>query len=163
MSVPAKLIERYNNELMADANVRNLVRAVAQDPQNETVDYAKSNETVRKVEFRDGGAARRKVIGWLNAVFFSKSELPVEWWFEMCTRLKKLLIVSMILEGDNLRSFGATPATSDIPQCLVGIWLILIKYTTYFDEMRADYAKKVSMITTTKEGEDFIRLYCREQ
>jgi hypothetical protein len=160
MSIAAILIERYNNDLMSDANVRNLVRAVAQDPQNETVDYVKSAETVRHAAPRDDGAARRRIIGWLNAVYFSHNELSSEWFFEMCTRLKKLLIVSMILEGDNLRSFGATPGPSDIPQCLLRIWDTLDRHSKQFDRMRADYANEFARISATTDGKQFTNLYC---
>lgn len=159
MSIAAKLIDSYNNKLMADGNVRNLARAVTQDPQNETVDMIKSAETVRRAVVDDGGVARRKIIAWLNSVFFSLEMLPIEWWFEMSTRIQKLLIVSMILEGDNLRSFGAIPQTSDIPQCLTVIWIDLDQVRSRLSALRNEYAKRIKHVCTTEEGKNYVNLY----
>lgn len=159
MSVAAKLVDDYNNVLMADANVRNLVRAVAQDPQNETVDLVASAKTVRKEVPEDGGAARRRIIGWLNSVWFSMKKLSNYWWFEMHTRIRKLLVVSMVLEGDNLRSFGATPDASDIPQCLIHIWAKLDELAEEFKALRSIYADQVNTMSRTQAGQAFLSLY----
>lgn len=127
MSLPpaAELIRLYNEVLMAQDGVRALARAVTQDPQTETVDFVTSRGSVRVManSLNDEGSARRAIIAWLNAVYFSDVDgppgLPMAWWWEMHTRIQKLLVISMILEGDNLRSFGAQPEIFDIPQCLI--------------------------------------------
>jgi hypothetical protein len=61
----------------------------------------------------------------------------------MHTRLEKLLVVSMILEGDNLRTFGATPTTTDIPQALIGLYEILLVKRSIFPALRRQYAERV--------------------
>ena len=128
MSICAKLIDTYNSKLMSDQTVRDLMRNVAQDPQNETVNHAQTFIDLRKfVDQTDKAVinvARRNIIGWLNHVYFAalQSPFPREWWYEMGTRLTKILSVSMFLEGRNLWSFGVEKVEfSDIPQCLIWI------------------------------------------
>ena len=168
MSVPAKLIKTYNVVLMANANVRKLVASVSQDPQNETVDLEESQMTVRQAirEIGDpaAGDARRQIIGWLNSLYFSRDEISLGWsfgipfWWEMHTRIQKLLIVSMIMEGENLRSFGAEPEEMDIPQCLVGLQIILYQMREEeFPKMRATHTKHIKLCEP-----DFIKLYTKK-
>lgn len=160
MSIAAKLISSYNVELMGHEKVRNLVRSVAQDPQNETVDLLKSAQTVRAVPLEDGGAARRAIVAWLNDVFFSNKDLPDYWWFEMHTRIRKLLVVSMVLEGDNLRSFGVEkPDVTDIPQCLVYLWAKLDELAERFAMLRSIHVDQVRKVGATQQGMAFLSLY----
>lgn len=159
MSISAQLIEEYNTKLMADANVRALVAAVAQDPQNETVDLSASRASVRSAVVDDHGKARRAIIGWLNKLYFSQLDnvIPFAFWYEMHTRIQKLLVVSMILEGDNLRSFGAIPETSDIPQCLVFLQRELIVHRHRdFGGAKKDFEKAVDVL---KKDDDFGKWY----
>jgi len=161
MSIGAKIIKEYNNDLLSDARVRSLLASVVQDPQNETVNFEESAYSVRNgTKLIDNGEVRRKIIGWLNLVWFSRESLSTEWWFEMHTRLQKLLIVSMILEGDNLRSMGATPDKSDIPQCLVGIKYELdYRKEADFPELMEKFKQRISLVEKEEEGKAFINLY----
>jgi len=159
MSIEAQLIETYNVKLMSNADVRLLMASVSQDPQTESVDMKKSKNSVRKVvdEIVDIGTARRQIIGWLNMVYFSITTIvspdqyqitmstpSTKWWWEMNTRIQKILIVAMILEGDNLRSFGATPETMDIPQCLVGVYQGLQNHRKHFPSYVKNYKSVIN-------------------
>jgi hypothetical protein len=172
MSAGAKLIQEYNCDLMSENDIRLLVKSVSQDPQNETVDFEKSKLTVReasrKIFLQEGGpalvgSARRKIIGWLNSVYFTdkhltkdgRTGLPVEWWWEMHTRIQKLLVVSMILEGDNLRSFGVTVQLDDIPQALIGIYEKMCELRkVQFPALKAAYLLRVMNMDPT-----YVELY----
>jgi len=78
--------------------------SVSQDPQNESIDLLASQISVTKQAelISDKGEARRQIIGWLNQLYFTQLETSFP------LQLQKLLVVSMVLEGNNLRSFGAT-------------------------------------------------------
>lgn len=144
----AKLLRYYNVDLMSFEVVRKLMASVTQNAQDETVSFVDSMESVRKAMNQMGpestGHARRQIIGYLNDVYFTpQDQISDEWWFEMHTRLQKLCIVSMILEGDNLRSFGVVPNECDIPQALVGIYTILIQKRNTFPQLRETHLHKV--------------------
>lgn len=164
MSIAANLIERYNTSLMANADVRALVSSVDQDAQSETIDMEASASSVRaKVpQLENVSQARREIIGWLNGVFFSVTEMDLFWW-EMHTRIQKLLTVAMILEGDNLRSFGTpekpvVPTAMDIPQCLVGLHLLIASLKKEkFPELEKSYAQSFKMSDPL-----YISLYTKE-
>lgn len=172
MSVSAKLIRDYNTKLMSSDTVRMLVRSVAQDPQNETVNYAKSKFTVTKqvADMNQSSVqqARRAIIGWLNAVYFSNLDQPfnVRWWWEMHTRIQKLLVVSMVLEGDNLRSFGpdVTPMWNDIPQALVELYLLIDeKRKDVFPLLARQYAELLTVVKDqTTDGAWYAGLYLQD-
>jgi len=161
----ARLINAYNTDLMSDANVRLLVKSVAQDPQNETVDVKKTGIYVKRAanEIGDGGKARRRIIGWLNDLFFTskEQEIPSCWWWEMHTRIQKLLLVAMVLEGENLRSFGAVPETTDIPQCLIGLQLELERQReAHFSLLKTAFQKDVQTLQKDAGfGAEYIDLY----
>lgn len=162
----AKLLRRYNVELMSYAPVRQLMASVTQNPQNETISYVESMDSVRKAVKELGpemsGQARRYIIGYLNDVYFTKQdELTDEWWFEMHTRLQKLCAVSMILEGDNLRSFGADPQKDDIPQALIGIFSTIIEKRKLFPALRETYQQKIGKIYENEEHTWYIVCYTR--
>lgn len=122
------LLDEYNNNLMSNEHIRFLLRNVNQNAQNETIDLDKSNEQLSNLIRSNSelylGAPRRAIIGWLNKVYFCSvaSKLPIEFWWEMNTRLTKLTTVSLILERENLKSFGVEKLSEmDIPQCLVHV------------------------------------------
>jgi hypothetical protein len=127
---------------MSNTEVRRLCASVVQNAQNETVDMEAS---IVSVVPQDDGTARREIIAWLNAVLFTYimeglDALPTRWWWEMHTRIQKLLIVSMILEGRNLRSFGVVPQHDDIPQCLVFLQHTLEERRAHFPKVREEHA-----------------------
>jgi hypothetical protein len=159
MSVGAKLISDYNVQVMSNPHIRVLVASVVQDPQNETLNVSASKASVGAAagSFDDKGQARREIISWLNAVYFSnlESPLPVQWWWEMQTRIRKLLIVSMVLEGSNLRSFGCKPEKSDIPQSLIGIPLVLASKKAEFDSLKESFLADIDKYHKT----EYIELY----
>jgi hypothetical protein len=151
MSDAASLLRRYNTELMSSRSVRQLMSSVSQDAQNETISYRESMVSVRNAVQLIGpdsvGEARRSIIGYINDVYFTQNNtLSDEWWFEMHTRLQKLCVVSMILEGDNLRSFGAIPQNDDIPQALVGVFSIILEKRKLFPMLRQTYSEKVNAL-----------------
>ena len=160
----AKLIKTYNTELMSNENVRLLMKSVIQDPQNETVDVEKTGIYVKRAlrEINDGGGARRLIIAWLNDLFFTskEQEIPHCWWWEMHTRIQKLLLVAMVLEGENLRSFGAVPESSDIPQCLIGLYSELEKQKIHFPLLQSAFEKDIeTMQNDATFGAAYINLY----
>lgn len=157
----AELLRRYNVELMSFESVRKLMASVAQNAQEETVSFINSMTTVRKaidqIGLESTSQARRHIIGYLNDVYFTpEDQISDEWWFEMHTRLQKLCIVSMILEGDNLRSFGVIPNESDIPQALVGIYTILVQKRSTFPLLRDLHLRRVQALPS-----EFVDCYTR--
>lgn len=102
--------------------------------------------------------ARRAIIGYLNDVHFTSEALPDAWWFEMHTRLQKLCVVSAVLEGLNLRSFGATPEASDIPQALVGVMLKIIQVRAeLLSQLRALHLQRVKELPV-----DYVECYLQK-
>ncbi len=153
---------------MSLANVRSLMAAVPQDPQQETIDMESAKISLReRVENLGGvhtlGAERRAIIAFLNKLYFSSLEvnIPISWYWEMHTRLRKLLVVSMVLEGCNLRSFGVEKLErSDIPQCLVRIFMMLDTKRKAFETLRENYVHDCgTLASSSKEGSDFLMLY----
>ncbi len=115
-------------KIQGSADVRTYLKEVAQDPQNETIDYAKTKEGVEEVQVEDAFTARLTLITNLNTIFFVLHTILEDgkhkatgdaWLWENHTRLNKMVAAAMVLEGNNLRSFGAKPELSDIPQSLV--------------------------------------------
>ena len=148
---------------MSNEEVRKLVASVTQDAQSETVDMIESKCSVHECaqKITDVGLARRQIISWLNLVFFTNQQSTIDshWWFEMHTRIQKLLIVSMVLEGDNLRGFDCTPEESDIPQCLVHLQNHLNNLRKdVFPKMREDFKKRVERLDT-----DYVNLYVMKE
>lgn len=156
----ADLIAQYNTVLMGDANVRGFSASVAQDAQDETVDLVASFESVQKFAQGDTGTARRAIISWLNSVWLctiSDSIVATKFLWEMHTRITKLLIVSMVLEGRNLASFEGhpTPHPSDIPQCLVHLWNRIESYRKLvFPDMLKAHTLQLGLLP-----DDYVRLY----
>jgi len=143
---------------MSNPTVRDLVASVSQDAQNETIDLVESFDSVTRkaAEIPDTGEARRQIIGWLNQVYFTQLilSLPTEWWWEMHTRIQKLIVVSMVIEGANLRSFGAVPQIDDIPQCLIELPTVLKNMRWKFPSLRKRYLEMAEELES-----DYLRLY----
>jgi hypothetical protein len=169
MSISANLIDEYQTSLMSNDVVRYWCSVLPQNAQTETIDMTKLQQVIRKAvqdvqalsAFKsDVHSARRAIMGWLNKVFFSHLESPFHeiWWWEMHTRIQKLLVISMVLEGDNLRSFGAKPETSDIPQALVHIMRTIKSHQKKaFPKLQKEYQICVESLNT--EDSDYINLY----
>lgn len=100
---------------------------------------------------------RPALIGFLNAVYFSRSEISTEWWWEMEYRLRKMITVSTVLERENLISMGGTPDITDIPQCLVGLWNLIEKKRTniIFDQLKITFISEVKKARKTKNPFDY--------
>jgi hypothetical protein len=153
------LIAKYNNELMSNSNVRSLIKAVVQDPTTETQDLEATKMVILKMVDVDRsllGDARRMIIGWLNECYFSN--LTNKFWFEMHTRMDKILTVSILLESLNLRSFGVfQPEKSDIPSAITYLYHNLITYRqTHLEQDRKNYMSLVD----SKWMCEFTDLYC---
>ena len=123
-----RTVNKEWNTLMSYDAIRGLMSVVPQNADNETLDLASSRSAIEgfitnecmKVEIL--GEPRREIITFFNNLYFSGLDiLPETWWWENRYRFKKLLAVSLALEGINLASFGATPTIMDIPQSLVNI------------------------------------------
>lgn len=162
MADAAKLIRKYNTDLMSDSLIRSLMSSVAQDAQNETISFAESVPRLRKIVSETSRdtlqTARRSIIGYLNDVYFTSRAVPLEWWFEMHTRLQKLCVVSMVLEGLNLRSFGAKPEESDIPQALVGIMLKVLEIQPQLPRLRRQHLEAVKQLPS-----DYVNCYLQNK
>jgi hypothetical protein len=65
---------------------------------------------------------RYKVMGFLNALFFSMP-LSDHWWYEYFHRIEKLVTIMVFVERENLKSFDGhpTPQFDDCPQCFAYI------------------------------------------
>jgi hypothetical protein len=192
MSTAANLAAQYYDLLNEDADrVSALFKAVSQDAQTETLDLEESVKTVNakatQLEANDEKAreamisinavigpthlqqARRKLIGWLNALWWyiaeawpnataKPSRVVLSFLWEFNTRLSKALVVAMVLEGRNLRSFGATPEQTDIPQCLAHLWHRLAVCREYhFGALRDEYVVLVQSLPT-----EYTALYLKQ-
>lgn len=118
------------SKIQGNEDIRMYLKTVAQDPQNETIDYAQTKKAVDAAAFlaSDAFTARLTLITHLNNIFFvlhaireenKYEETAKAWLWENHTRLNKMVAAAMVLEGNNLRGFGAKPERSDIPQSLV--------------------------------------------
>ncbi len=151
-------------KIQDNADVRTYLKAVAQDPQNETIDYAKTKQDVESVMVEEAFTARLTLITNLNNIFFllhalgedeKHTETTRVWLWENHTRLNKMIAAAMVLEGNNLRTFGATPEKSDIPQSLVRLNVWICESGMFFESLAKAYAD----IMTEKGSDDFYALY----
>ncbi len=114
--------------------MRALLKAVAQNPQDETQDDEQSCKNIIAIVATDTsllGEPRRKIIGWLNKCYHSS--LTNAFWFEMHTRMGELLTVAGALEGLNLKSFGVTvPDVTDIPTAIGYLYHNIMGYREYY-------------------------------
>ncbi len=174
------MADRLANEywtMLGTTKLPDLLRSVSQDAQTESFDMNKSHGTVSVAadaieSGRDGelNDARRALIGWLNSLWWhivkvapdineSQPVALTAFLWEMNTRISKMLVVSMVLEGRNLRGFGATPEKSDIPQCLVHLWERLdVCRKRFFPQLEKEYAKSIDRLPS-----DYTRLYLETQ
>lgn len=135
-------------KIQANADVRAYLAAVAQDPQNETIDYDMTKEPVEAASMcaDDAITARLTLITNLNNIFFvllslhisAKNEVVVNTWlWENHTRLNKMIAVAMVLEGNNLRTFNASPRLMDTPQALVYLNMWILNAKPSFEKLAA--------------------------
>lgn len=148
-----------------------LLESVSQDPEDETVDFAKSANPVRAAAHRIGGAldeVRHDLISWLSSIWFHavvhhdeiSSSHPEKnpyflFLFETRVHIQRGLVVAMILEGDASRAGGVAPKKKDIPQCL----LFLMEHITrcrerVFPQLAANHTKMVDGLK-----DDYVDLY----
>lgn len=165
----ADLIGEYN-VMMSETCLPDLFRAVAQDAQDETVDLEASVAPVGEAAAKmNTDVARRRLVAWLNAAWLCTDDdssaaegnrvtLVGLFMWEMHTRIQKALIVSMILEGRNLKSFGAKPDATDIPQCLVSLWLRV----DYYREHKFAKLKEVHERYLKQLPPSYVALYLGE-
>lgn len=143
MADVAQLMTAYSTELMANPSVRELMKTVVQDPQTETQDNAASKQAlVALVTDRPEllNEPRRAIMGWLNQCYFLS--VDGKFWFEMHTRMAKLLTVAIVLEGLNLRTVLGVekPSTDDIPTAIIHLYSELVEYRhTHLDFDRQAY------------------------
>ena len=145
---PGQLMYEYNAEILESATVCNLLFRVSQDPIRETVDMAKTLEEFAFVSMHDPAVqqARRLILGWLSLVCFG-GDLTNEFWFEMHTRMEKLITVSSILEARNLHNMGGIPDATDIPTALVKLHAQLREYRK--NHLKADTERHLEMLGAT--------------
>lgn len=155
------LIMEYNTVLLSDSRIRKLLSTVVQNATDETQDNIASRAALVKLVNEDTteqylNEPRRKIISWLNQCQFQT--LTSKFWFEMHTRMAKILTVSIVLESLNLRSFGVEhPEKSDIPTAIVRLYSSMRYYVeTGLEKDRADYLKLVN----SKSFKEFTDLYC---
>lgn len=167
MSFAADLIDAYQNQLMKDDFVRYLCSQVPQNAALETIELEKCQDAVRNAILADSKqspVARRAIMAWLNRVYWCHNEkpLPIKWWWEMHTRIHKLLVISMVLEGDNLRSFGVEKVeVSDIPQALFFIMKCISEYRfETFPQLKKTYENSIEYWTNQDSSHpQYLNLY----
>lgn len=142
------LIAKYNDVLMSDSRVRKLMKTIVQDPTTETQDNNASKAALLELLRDDAsylGEPRRAIIAWLNECYYSV--LTRKFWFEMHTRMHKILTVSIVLEGQNLRKFGVEkPKKSDIPTAITHLYNEMIIYRTMY--LKSDLAEYDSLVNS---------------
>ncbi len=139
-------------KIQGNEDVRTYLKAVAQDPQNETINYTNTKQAVWQMNVTDEFTARLTLITNLNNIFFLLQAIREEakfvetakvWLWENHTRLLKMIAVSMVLEGYNLRSFGAIPELSDIPQSLVVLHGLILESGKDFEQIAKVHASRM--------------------
>lgn len=167
MTSPAKLLRHYNTRLMAHESVRALVVSVRVVGSGDAIDYGASVRTVRAAAHGLTGAdlveARHEIMGYLSDVYFTSIHDTIDesWWWEMHVRLEKLLVVSMILEGDHVRSTGVSnPDARHIPQALVGLYERIrnLKRDT-FPALRERFARRTEALLRDAASAPFMQCY----
>jgi len=118
--------DRYTS-LCGLSKFRYLMSLLKQDMASEKIFMEESGERVYFVVKSEGLDAyqntRREIIGFLNAIFFSDMEtFTAAWWWEMRTRILKVLTIAAVLERENFVSMGGTPKPTSIPQAIIMIY-----------------------------------------
>lgn len=164
---PAFAFTRKYNELMSDELVRNFMSKCVYDNATKDFDLKKTVEQVlplwdatnqqhKGVAF----ATRTKIMLYISELFYYTitvqttrmlgvtqpllGAIPVEWWWEMSVRLRKLAIVATILEQQNLLSFGANPTPCDVPQPLTWLHRALAAIKPHFVGIEKEYIEQVA-------------------
>lgn len=152
------LIQSYNSKLMANDDIRMLMASLIQDPESEQLDEMKSKIAINNIVTNNMallGTPRRAIIGWLNECNFA--DLTDKFWFEMHTRMHKILTVSIILEGMNLKKMGVKdPQSSDIPTAITYLYTMMWRYRKY---RHASDLAHYAMITSSPPMNEFAKLY----
>lgn len=166
VETPAFTFTRKYNELMSDELVRNFMSKCAYDNATKDFDLRKTAEQVlplwdatnqqsKGVAF----ATRTKIMLYISELFYycisdiatsytsgldpALVAIPVDWWWEMSVRLRKLAIVATILEQQNLLSFGAKPTPCDVPQPLTWLYRTLYRLKGHFVGLEKEYTDQV--------------------
>jgi hypothetical protein len=177
MNIASIISGKYDN--LINTVMRPLFRnCIVEDFQTETI---KIKETIEKTcnSLKDPKIkeqldnCRPLARSFLNEIYFSIEELGFDFrnatlddnnakfWFEFAYRLKKLVIVLIILERENLKGFGCKPEMTDCPQCLVDLSCFIEKYYKENGRFRIEYKAKLSKLKKDNpvrfywEGEDF--------
>ena len=122
----ARLLSSYNTNVISNATVQQLLRHIQfNDPVPTVKALGEHAPEVANASADDNAkinAARIALIAWLNDVWMSNESTPLNpmFWYEMHTRLRKVLMLSAYLEGRNLRSFTPPPVLkkSSVPACI---------------------------------------------
>lgn len=126
LSSSAILVSDYMTNVVTNATVRSLISLVDLNDMiiTRTNVIAQINNNIRNNPYI---GAKNIVKGYLDKVYFSRDTLGIDFWVEMEVRLKKLTILSLILERLMLASVDARyiPVTRDVPQSLAFIYYYL--------------------------------------
>jgi hypothetical protein len=157
---------------ISTTHIRTLLsNCIVADPSTEKIDKEKTIEKTKKALSdekigKEIEKSRSIVRGLMIFIFYSKDklyfpivfdkgdlmyetyELNKSFWFNYAYRLEKICTVLIILERENLLSFGGKPTELDIPECLLGILEIVNKFYKYGinEDMRIDYKKRVRAV-----------------
>jgi len=167
VETPAFTFTRKYNELMSDELVRNFMSKCVYDSAKKDFDLRKTVEQVLPLwdatNQQNKGVAfatRTKIMLYISELFYycistyqqdfacgtldpALVAIPIDWWWEMSVRLRKLAIVSTILEQQNLLSFGAQPAPNDVPQPLTWLHRTMHRIKDYFVGLEKEYVGQV--------------------
>ncbi len=147
-TAPVDVLDRYT-ALCDIREFRQLMGSLKQDVDTETIYPKESGAALWKIIEVEGlgpfQRTRRAVIAFLNAILFAGTwSFPDSWWWEMRTRLRKVLVISAVLEGENLRQIlGGTPRLTGIPQAIpcISSHIEKLEASGKFDEMTKEYVK----------------------
>lgn len=142
-------LEQLWNDVRTDRIISQALACVPQSTSFETIDISKAYVDIATgveklaqeeddVESSDSESSdsdtnldtktyiRKEVIGLLNSVYYSHLQSPIlpNWWYENSLRLRKLIILSTVLESINFIQMGGRPEQSDIPQSLPALYRI---------------------------------------
>jgi len=126
-------------ELQSNGTIRHLLRNVAQNAQDETIDLASSPDQVLACgELPELKPALFSIRAFLQNVYYwtctvkEEDLLFLTFLYENHTRLQKYLVVAKILDHANLQSFGTAeepvnPMLTDIPT-YARLWTLINKF-----------------------------------
>lgn len=161
-------MREYNEKIMGFSEIRYLMKNLVQNAGEETIDSKASVDALRTFLEDDQiwrekalGDPRRAIISYFNEMWLLGLEnLPLGFWWEMRTRIIKLLHVSIVLEALNLKAFIVDKDKvndRDVPQCLMFVYDYVKKECT--DEKLKKISDKFD--SCCKDQRDFCDLYLR--